>query len=109
MAISTISGCVSISDFAFLVGITIGITSSTTELKICVMTAAIKMYKLIIKKKGRIMIKKSKLINTEVLISKALTLSWWRPLSYRNQFIDLLRKSMDWFLYDNGLRHERVN
>ena len=24
------------------------------------------------------------------------------------QSIDLLRKSMDWFLYDNGLRHERV-
>ena len=22
--------------------------------------------------------------------------------------IVLLRKSMDWFLYDNGLRHERV-
>ena len=21
----------------------------------------------------------------------------------------LLRKSIDWFLYDNGLRHERVN
>ena len=21
----------------------------------------------------------------------------------------LLRKPMDWFLYDNGLRHERVN
>ena len=37
-----------------------------------------------------------------------LTLSWRRPLSYRNQSIDLLRKSMDWFLYDNGLRHERV-
>ena len=31
------------------------------------------------------------------------------PLSYRNQsIIDLLCKSMDWFLYDNGLRHERV-
>ena len=28
---------------------------------------------------------------------------------YRNQSIDLLGKSMDWFLYDNGLRHERVN
>ena len=28
--------------------------------------------------------------------------------SYRNQSIDLLRKWMDWFLYDNGLRHERV-
>ena len=38
-----------------------------------------------------------------------LTLSLRRPLSYRNQAIDLLRKSMDWFLYDNSLRHERVN
>ena len=37
-----------------------------------------------------------------------LTLSWPRPLSYRNQSTDLLCKSMDWFLYDNGLRHERV-
>ena len=37
-----------------------------------------------------------------------LTLSWWRPLSYRSQSIDLRCKSMDWFLYDNGLRHERV-
>ena len=38
-----------------------------------------------------------------------LTLSWRRPLSYRNQSIDLQSKSMDWFQYDNGLRHERVN
>ena len=30
------------------------------------------------------------------------------PLSYRNQSIDLLCKSMDWFLYDSGLRHKRV-
>ena len=37
-----------------------------------------------------------------------LTLLRRRPLSYRNQSIDLLRKSMDWFLYDNGLRLERV-
>ena len=37
-----------------------------------------------------------------------LTLSWRRSLLYRNQFIDLLLKSMDWFLYDSGLRHERV-
>ena len=28
--------------------------------------------------------------------------------SYRNQSIDLRRKSMDWFLYDSDLRHERV-
>ena len=38
----------------------------------------------------------------------SLTLSWRRPVSYRDQSIDLLRKSMDWFLY-NGLGHERVN
>ena len=37
-----------------------------------------------------------------------LTLSWRRPISYRNQSIDLLCKSVDWFLYDIGLRHERV-
>ena len=37
-----------------------------------------------------------------------LTLSCRGPLSYRNQSIDLRSKSMDWFLYDNGLRYERV-
>ena len=36
------------------------------------------------------------------------TLSWRRPLSYTNQPIHLLSQSMDWFLYDNILRHERV-
>ena len=41
-------------------------------------------------------------------IIPSLTLSWRRPLSYRNQPIDLLCKSMDWFLYDNDPRHERV-
>ena len=30
-------------------------------------------------------------------------------LSYRNQPINLRSKSMGWFLYDRGLRHERVN
>ena len=35
-------------------------------------------------------------------------LSRRRPLSFRNQSINLLCKSMDWFLYNNGLRHERV-
>ena len=37
-----------------------------------------------------------------------LTLSWRRPLSYRNHSIDLLCKSMQWFLYDNAPLHERV-
>ena len=30
-------------------------------------------------------------------------------LSCRNQFIDLLCKSMDWFQYDRDIRYERVN
>ena len=40
--ISTITGYVSISAFASLVGIPIGITSSVIGLKICVITAGIK-------------------------------------------------------------------
>ena len=39
---------------------------------------------------------------------RSLTHSWRRQLSYGNQSIDLGSKSMDWFLYDNGLHHERV-
>ena len=42
IAISTITGCASISAFASLVGILIGIKSSTIGLKICVITAGIK-------------------------------------------------------------------
>ena len=38
----------------------------------------------------------------------SLTLSWRRSPSYRNQSIDLLFRSMDWFLYDKDLHHERV-
>ena len=42
--ISTITGCVSTFVFAFLVGISIGITSSAIGLKICVVTTGIKNY-----------------------------------------------------------------
>ena len=34
--------------------------------------------------------------------------SWRKSPSYRNQSIDFLCKSVDWFLYDRDLRHERV-
>ena len=47
--ISTVAGFVSISAFASLVGIPIGITSSAIGLKINVITAGIKKYDLIIK------------------------------------------------------------
>ena len=47
-------------------------------------------------------------IRKGVLSFYFLTLSRRRPISYRNQSIDLLCKSTDWFLYDIGLRLERV-
>ena len=49
--ISTTTVCVSISAFASLVDIPIEITSSEMGLKICAITAGIKTYKSIIKKK----------------------------------------------------------
>ena len=51
--ISTVTGCVSIFVFASLVGIPMGITSTAVELKICVITAGIKKYESIIKKKEK--------------------------------------------------------
>ena len=51
VVIFTITVYVSISAFASLVGIQIGITSSALGLKTCVITAEIKKYKSIIKKK----------------------------------------------------------
>ena len=48
---STIPGCVSISAFASLVGIPIGIVSSVIIIKVCALTAGIKKYKLIFKRK----------------------------------------------------------
>ena len=41
-------------------------------------------------------------------IKKILTLIWRGSQSYRSQFIDLQSKSMDWFLYNRDIRHERV-
>ena len=39
---SAITGCISVSAFAFLLGIPIGITSSAVGLKICAIAAGIK-------------------------------------------------------------------
>ena len=77
IVISTITGCVSISAFASLVGIPVGITRSAIGLKICAITAGIKKYNSINKKKKKkhdkiILLAKSKLNSIEVLISEAL-------------------------------------
>ena len=63
--------------FCFLLGIPVGITSSTIGLKICALPAGIEKYKSIIKKKKKkhdkiVLLAKSKLNSIEVLISKAL-------------------------------------
>ena len=50
---STITGCTPISAFASLVGIPIVITSSAIGLNICAITAVIRKYKSIIKKKKK--------------------------------------------------------
>ena len=93
---STVTGCVSISAFASLVAITISITSSAVRIKICAMTAGIKKYKSIIKKKKKrhdkiVLLGKDKLNTIEVLIFKALIDSY---LNY-NKFVsvsNVLRK-----------------
>ena len=81
IVIYAFTGSVSISAFAslslLLFCIHIGITSSANTIKACVITAGIKKYISIIKKKKKNMIKlvllaKAKLISIEVLLSKAL-------------------------------------
>ena len=75
--ISTITGCVSIPAVASLVGVSIEITSSARRLEIFLITAGIKNYQSIIKKKKKkhdkvSSLAKSKLNSVESLISKAL-------------------------------------
>ena len=75
--VSTITGSISISVFAFLLGIPIATTSSAIESKICAVVARTKRFKSIINKKKKkrdktILLPKSKLNSIQVLISKAL-------------------------------------
>ena len=71
------TGCISISVCASLLGIPIGITSSAVGLKICPIAAGMEKYKSIIKKKKKkhhknVLPAKSKLNRIKVLISKNL-------------------------------------
>ena len=68
---STITGCISISDFAYLIGVSIGITSSAIGSKMCTIAARIKRFKSIIKKKKKkhdkiVLLTKPKLNSREV-------------------------------------------
>ena len=74
---STITECISISDFDFLIFIPIWSTSSAKVLKTCAIASGIKKNKSIIKRKKKkhdkvVLLAKSKLSSIEVSISKAL-------------------------------------
>ena len=78
---SAITGCVSISAFASLLDIHIGITSSAIGLKICAIAPGIKKYKSIIKKKKKkhdkiVLLIKSKL-NSIVVLKKTHKISFY--------------------------------
>ena len=57
--VSAVSVCLSISAFALLVGVPIGTASSAVGLKVCAITAGIKKYKSIIKRKRKKILPKS--------------------------------------------------
>ena len=73
---TAITGCISISALASLLGIPIGITNFAIGLKICAITAGINSKSIIKKKKKKhdkiVLLAKVKLYSIEVLISKTL-------------------------------------
>ena len=78
---STVTGCVSISAFASLVCVPVGVMSYVVGMKICAITAGIKKYKSIIKKKKKkydkiALLGEDQLNAIKVLISKALVDSY---------------------------------
>ena len=89
--------CLSISTFASLLGVLIGITSYAIGLKICAITAVIKRYKLIIKKNKKkhdkiVLLAETKLNNIDVLTSKSLINS----NIYHNDFVLIDRALKEW-------------
>ena len=87
---STVSGCISISAFASLVFVPVGIATSAVGVKICPNLAGIKTYQSIIKKNKKkqdqiMLLGKTKLDTIDVLISKSLIDSY---ISH-NEFISV--------------------
>ena len=80
------------------------VEDSSTKKKIAVSLEFLGKIPLQVKRQ---LIKIFRTCHKDINLNFVLTLSCRQPLSYRNQSIGLL-KSIDWFLYDNGLRHEKV-
>ena len=79
--ISAVTGCVSIYGFASLFCVPVGIKSSAVGIKICAITSGIKKYHPIVKEKKKkhdktVLLGKDKLNTIEVLISRALIVSY---------------------------------
>ena len=75
--VSMITSCASISEFASIVCVPVGIASSAVGIKICAITGGIKKYKPIAKQKRKkhdkiVLLGKNKLSTIEVLISNTL-------------------------------------
>ena len=75
--VSTVTGCISNSAFSSLVSVSVGIKNTAVGIKIFTITAGIKKYKSIIKKKKKKhdkmkLLGKDKLNTVEILISKAV-------------------------------------
>ena len=103
--IFTVTGCVFISAFASLVVILIGITSTATGLKICVITAGIKKYKSKNKKRKKkhdkiVLLAKSELNSIEALISKP----WIDSNISHNEFV-LINNVLKEF---HGMKKEKI-
>ena len=86
-----VTGCISVSAFTYLVGIPLGITSSAIGLKTCAITAGLKKYKSIIKKKKKkhakiLFLAKTNLNGMQVLIS----MTGFNWLIYYSQWIFLV-------------------
>ena len=86
----TITDCVSISAFPWLVCVSVGITSSAMGIKICAINEGLEEYKSIIKKKNKkhdkiVLVVKNKLNTIQALVSKALIDSY---ISH-NEFISV--------------------
>ena len=74
--VSIVAACISISAFALLVSVPVGITRFAVGLKICAVTPGMIKYKSIIMKKKKydkiVLLGKAKLNTFEILISMAL-------------------------------------
>ena len=102
---STITGCIWISAFASLLGISTGITSSAIGLKICAIVAGTKNFNSMIKRKKKkhdkiVFLEKSKLNTIEVFFSKALM----DPIIILDEFV-LINNS----LKENEKMKEKTN